>query len=181
LVTALSAQYALLVTAACGLDGGEIPDWEMRLRALRPLLHDAIQLQRAMQRAVDHQRAVERAQKADEAEEVKEEQDLAFARDYPRHFNEILSMMLPKKKKRGQKLPQQKTPMDDGLPMDPTNPKPAAKEERGSNPIKANQSQSNPNTAAPDQSALAPVPDPATEGPIRPEGPEPAREGDEPQ
>jgi hypothetical protein len=154
LVTVLSAQYAQLVTAACGLDGGEIPNWEMRLRALRPLLQDAIQLQRAMQRAVDHQRAVERAQKADEAEEVKEEKDLADARDYPRRFNEILNTMLQQVKNGQDSSPQGEDQEEDDQPTDPTDPNP--EEEGESNPIKANQSQSNPKPTAANQSDSAP-------------------------
>jgi hypothetical protein len=180
LVTVLSAQYAQLVTAACGLDGGEFPEWEKRLQALRPLLHDAIQLQQAMQRAADHQRAVERAQKVDEAEEVKEEKALADARDYPRRFNEILNMMLQQVKTE-QDSAQQEDEEDDDLPTDQMEPEAPAETEAAtegeSKPIKANQSQSNPNTAAPSQSVTAPTAEPATNGPHGPEGPEPARGG----
>jgi len=146
LVTVLSAQYAQLVTAACGLDGGEVADWEKRLQALRPLLQDAIQLQRAMQRAVDHHRAVERAQKADEAEEAQQERRNAVALEAGKLLSEALQM--------------HKNAQDLAKADQPTGQMESEAEEKGeSKPIKANQSQSNPKTAAP---ASAPPSTPST-------------------
>jgi hypothetical protein len=149
LLTVLSAQYAQLVAAACGLDGGQTRQWEERLQALHPLLRDAIQLQRAVQQAADHQDALQQAAEAQEAEEAAHHKRGA-------EFVKILDMIL-QKNANGQDLPQPVDRQEAPVPMDPEDPpapaeSPAPSEDE-SNPIKPNQTQSNPKTAPADQTA----------------------------
>jgi hypothetical protein len=155
LLTVLSAQYAQLVAAACGLDGGEFPQWENRLQALHPLLRDAIQLQRAVQQAADHQDAL---QQADQAQEAQEAANIKRGAGFVKFLDAILQ-----KNANGQDMAQPVDRQGDPVPMDLEDPpvpaEPEAPSEGESNPIKPNQTQSNPKTSAPDQTAAAPQAD----------------------
>ena len=161
LVTVLSAKYAQLVSAACGLDGGVTPDWEKRLQALHPLLRDAIQLQRAMQRAVDHQMALGKMDKAETAAAEDKIRRIEAAVDARKIFGEMMQNL-----KLGQELAQREEEEEeedeDVEPEVKHSPTIALLDKSlaryGSKPIKPNQSQSNPETAATVQSAATPKP-----------------------